>query len=323
MMPLTSRQLGRRPTDPRRLAEVIPLTLTGVVPAHPTTVDHLGQVRGWVLGGNDRFGTCGPTSVANDAVQSWRYLLGEDVTVADADVFDLYRRSGNPGFDPATGDGDDGVDMTVMLDALVSGGITVTHADGKREVVKPLCYAKFNPQNPDLVRAVVSIFGGSLFGVDLEQAQQAQTEAGLWDSSQSPEWGGHAILGGGYTSQKTGRDVLVVTWAEVIGTTDAFMLHQLQEAFVLVWPALWTHPVFQAGVDQAALAADYQAATGRPFPVIVPPSPVPPPSPSPGRDQYDVRLWNATAQWAGMHHVGGNRKAAAAVEEWASEKGLA
>ena len=51
------------------------------------------------------------------------------------------------------------------------------------------------------MRAVTSIFGASILAVDLDVAQQGQTDAGLWDYvARSGTWGGHAIPGGAYTS---------------------------------------------------------------------------------------------------------------------------
>lgn len=275
--------LGRRPTDPARLARTVRLQLTGAVPAHPLAADHLTGVPRWCLGANNRFGTCGPVNVANSAILTWHYLLGEDITVTDNAVFDLYRRSGNPTFDPAAPPdangnvpGDKGVNMTVMLSALVKGGITITHPDGKTEIAKPLCFAAHPPGIED-VHAVTAIFGASLFALDLDVAQQAQTNTGLWDYvAGSPSWGGHATLGGAYTSAAGAgqRDATNITWTMRVGTTDAFLGHQLAEAYAIVWPALWTHPAFMAGVNQAALAAAFTAETGRPFPI---PIPVPPP----------------------------------------------
>lgn len=52
------------------------------------------------------------------------------------------------------------------------------------------------------------------------------------------------------------------------------------------------------------------------------PVPVPPPPPGPQPDGADALLWTRTGAWAGMRHVGGNRKAAAAVEEWGKAKGF-
>jgi hypothetical protein len=319
--------LGRRPTSPARFAHTIRLPLTGAAPPHPLVADHLSSVPQWMGGGNDRFGTCGPTDVANSAVLTYWYLLGEQVTVTDDDVFDLYRRSGNPDFDPATGAGDGGVDMTVMFSALVKGGITITRASGARELVRPYCFAA-HPVDIDTVRAVTSIFGCSHLAVDLDLAQQSQTGAGLWDYvARSPGWGGHAVPGGAYTSSAAARtaDETVLTWQARVGTTDAFIARQLSEAYVVVWPVLWDHPAFQAGVDRAALAAAYTAETGRPFPVPVPPPP-PPPPPAPGDvhvDAADRALAAALpAGWPAARHTGHNLAAARAVEEWLLAKHL-
>lgn len=278
-----TKKLGRRPSDPTRLRRMIRLKLTGILPPIPVTADHLSAVRQWMLGANDQFGTCGPTSVANFLVMVYKVLTDEDITVTDNDVFDLYRRSGNPNFDPNTGADDNGVDMTVMFDALLKGGIWITHANGSRELVKPLCYAGVDT---DIVtqRQVTAIFGGPIWGATLQTAQQTQV---VWDYKSSSLWGGHAIPGGSFTSQSGAGQVdeSVVSWRQIFGTTDAFVTHQLDESYVPVFPVMWNHPNFIAGVDQAALASAYETVTGRPFPVPVPqppPPPDPPPAPSPG-----------------------------------------
>lgn len=266
-----ARRLGRRPpkhADSLRLGHY----LTGQVPPHPTAADDLGDVSTWEMGGNDQFGTCGPTSVANQRHQVVTYLAPGGALPTLDDVFDLYRRSGNPDFDPATGEDDNGVDMQTMLEALVAGGIGG---------VKPLAFASVDHTNLDEVRAAVDLFGGLLLGVNLEVAQQAQTDQGLWDFRSSGEWGGHAILAGSYTSAARGRDIAVVTWTEIVGTTDAFEAHQLDEAWVVIWPEHLTSARFQAGIDLATLAADYQELTGQPFPAVVPPAPAPGPTPPP------------------------------------------
>jgi hypothetical protein len=335
--------LGRRPTDPARYAHTIRLPLTGVTPPHPLVADHLSSVPEWMMGGNQKYGTCGPTDVANSAVLTWWYLLGEQVTVTDADVFDLYRRSGNPTFDPAgppdaNGNvpGDNGVDMTVMFSALVSGGVWITRASGIRELVKPYCFAA-HPVDIDTVRAVTSIFGCSHLAVDLDVAQQGQ--ATLWDYvARSGVWGGHAVPGGAYTSSAAAAtaDETVLSWQTKIGTTDLFIAHQLSEAYVVVWPILWDHPAFQAGVDRAALAAAYTAETGKTLPVPVPPAPVPPVPPAPvppapvppapgdiHADAADRAFAAALPRnWPTERHTGHNEVAARAAEEWLIRKRL-
>lgn len=269
------RRLGRRPPSNAPALMLAPL-LTGVVPQHPASADDLSRVTDWGMYGNDQFGTCGPTSVAN-SLKALSVYAGETEREASLDdVFDLYRRSGNPGFDPATDTDDNGVVMQDMLDQLLKGGI-----GGYR----PVAFAKVDTSNLDEVRAAISIFGSVLFGVTLDVVQQQQTDEGIWDYRRSNTWGGHAIPAGAYTSSLSpgDPDVSVITWTETVGCTDSFLENQLDEAWVVIWPEHLAHPAFQAGVNLDQLAADYKSLTGRDFPNVTPPAPAPtPPPPAPG-----------------------------------------
>lgn len=251
--------------------------LTGTIPAHPASADHFGSLP-FGLYGNDQFGDCGPVSVANLVRLVTGGLLGLEVQPSLEDVFDLYRRSGNPGFDPATGAGDDGVDMQTMLEALLAGGI----GDGLGGLLKPVCFAKVDVSNDEELAAAVSIFGGCLWGVTLQVAQQSQTDAHppVWNYSQSGMWGGHAVLNGAYEARSY-EDV--ISWAIRVETTLAFRDKQLDEAWVVVWPWNIDHPAFQAGVDLVALCNAYHDLTGKvlPLPLPTPPSPAPAPTPPP------------------------------------------
>lgn len=273
---MTNRQLGRRTpknAPALRLADF----LTGQVPEHPISADHFARVTDWGLWKNDTYGDCGPVSYGNLRKLVSSYLVGVEQPVTEADVLALYTLV-NPTFNPADpgGPGDAGVDMQTMLELALQHGFAGA---------KPVGFAKVDTTNLDEVRAAISIFGGLLLGVDLETAQQTQTDAGgPWDFSDSPVWGGHAVLAGLYTGdQGAGHgDVSVVTWAQVMPTTDAFEQHQLAEAWVVIFPEHLDHPAFQEGVDLAALATAYQELTGRPFPAVVPPAPTPvPPAPVP------------------------------------------
>ncbi len=263
-------KLGKRPPTPERKRLRFKDYFTGVVPAAPPATDYFNRVPTWILGANDRFGTCGPTSVANDRLQVTTYLTGTPQVGTDDDVFDLYRRSGNPNFDPATGADDNGVNMQTMLEAVVSGGFAGTKALG---------FAQVDHTNLEEMRAAIAIFGSLLLGVVLEVPQQSQTGQRLWDYVPGAVWGGHAIMNGRYSTPdgRTG----VISWQLVVDATDAFLMHQLDEAWVVIWPEHLGSVAFLQGVDLATLAADYEALTGRPFPAVVPPTPTPTPPPPP------------------------------------------
>jgi hypothetical protein len=261
------RRLGLRPADLSRPLLKFADLRTGVAPEHPLTADHFSGVT-YGLYKNDQLGDCGPTMIANIRRAITKILGGRQVDPTQADVFDLYSRSTNPPFDPKTGANDNGVVLADMLSALLKGGIGG---------VKPIAYAAVNVKDLDEVRAAISIFGALALGVDLDVAQQEQTDNGLWDYARSAEWGGHAVPTLGYTSAAKGRDFTVPTWAQLVGMTDAFWAKQVQEAFVIIWPEHLGTKQFQQGIDMPAANAAYTAVTGKPGPFPSAPKPTPGP----------------------------------------------
>jgi hypothetical protein len=281
-------RLGRRPHDPERPVLRLADILTGqAVPAHGVSSDHLSKVKDWGLYNNDKFGICGPTMVGNARKQVTKYLTSAEVSPPQADVDDLYRRSGNPGFNPAGGGDDNGVVLADMLSEVHKNGIGG---------IKSIAYAAVDVSNEAEVQAAIDIFGDLHLGVSLQTAQQRQTNTGLWDYKKSGVWGGHAVLAGAYTGATTGRDIAVITWATVVGTTDAFWAKQVDEAWVVIWPEHLGTAQFQLGINTDALNAAYMALTGSPGP-FTQPSPTPAPTPAPAVSA-DAELWAAAKKWA-------------------------
>jgi hypothetical protein len=277
---VTNRHLGKRPPS-NKPALMLADFLSGVVPAVPQAADNFAGVPSWELGHNDEYGTCGPTSVANNRRLVSYGLTGTMDAPTWPEIADLYRRSGNPGFNPNLPGGDpkqddNGVDMQTMLGELLKNGI------GGR---KPLAFAKIAAGDMTTLDAAVALFGGTLLGLTLDTAQQSQTDIGTWTHVSSPVWGGHAVASGRYVDPAgTASDrTAVITWAEIIDMDRGFVTSQMDEDWVVLWPEHLGSKEFCAGVNIGALASAYQSLTGRSFPVIpVPPIPTPVPIPVPG-----------------------------------------
>jgi hypothetical protein len=314
-------KLGRRRTD--RSRAVLPIRLTGAVPPHPLVDDNLAKVPAWNGATNFSFGTCGPVTIANAIIATWAYLQDAVVAVTDDAIYDFYARSGNPDFDPDTGAGDNGVDMTVMMAELVRNGIDVTMPGGPVKRVRALCFGTVDAGLYDDLHATTSIFGGFAGGSDLDVAQQSQPD--LWDYSPSPAWGGHATWMGAYTSAigTHARDIDLITWMTRCGTTPSFISHQLGEAYAIVFQPLWDHPAFAEGVDRYGLVADFEAVTGRPWTGPDPgPAPEPPPPPPGAGPDALTRAYLGNPdmlRWARARHVG--RKPGS--NRWAADQFLA
>lgn len=310
-------RLGRRPPSNRRALRLRDFLIDAGIPRHPIAADDLGNIS-FGLDDNDRFGVCGPTAFDNLQRLVTGLLAGAPVALTQQQVFEIYRWQ-NPAFDPTappdprTGEvpGDNGVDLQTMLEQLLANGYIVG-------------FAKVDLTNEDEVRAAMYLFLGLILGVDLQQAQQGQTNAGhAWDYvAGSPDWGGHAILQGAYDA--TTEDA--ISWALRVRMTQSFLRHRRDEAWVVLFRQHLLRPDFRAGFDAPSFAAAFTDITGQPFPIDVGPPPAPDPDPEPAPFPIaaaDRTLAAVLGPWAREHrHTGQAARVAAAGRDWLATKGL-
>lgn len=234
------------------------------LPPVPASADHFKSVT-FGLYENDHFGVCGPTGYCNLTKLVSKGLTGKTVSPSQDDCFTLYRQSGNPDFNPATGADDNGVDLQTMLEAAMEHGVGG---------VKPICFGKV-PTDDRSLNAAVAIFGGVLWGQTLEVSQQTQSSAKppVWDfHAPHKMWGGHCTMTGKYVGNanldnEAGADDSTISWKMAIQTTPAYRRHQLQEAWVVVFPWHLKSKEFLQAVDLATLKTDFEGLTGKAFPV--------------------------------------------------------
>lgn len=257
MVDFSTHKLGRKPGDPTRprlqiRRYVDPAQLPTIPP-----VDAAPQLN-WPMDLNDRYGVC-VVAGYDHALQTIHHALGLPYTnLTDAEIIAFYKTQ-NPGF-PAQ---DDGMVIQTFLEYLTKQG-------------KILGFASFNPDNEVDVKAATYLFHAPIIGADLRVAQQTES---VWDYvPRSPDWGGHCVPWVGY--QGTPDEMTCVTWGELVDMTEAFVTHQVSEAWIIITKELVDSQ--PPGFDLVAFAADYEEITGRPFPVVVTPPPAPPTPPLPG-----------------------------------------
>jgi hypothetical protein len=230
----------------------------------PASVNHMARVPTWCMGGNNLYGTCGPTAYANYMIMAYQYLINMQIGISDLSVFSLYRQSGNPDFNPIGDIDDNGVDLYTMLMAAIVHGMTITHPDGSLHLIKPACIAAVDSNNVAEMQVVTALMGGVICGVTLYVAQQAQVATGLWtyvEGSQDNIWGGHAIMGASYTGATGGPDESFVTWQQPIATSDSFITEQNQQTFAVILPIHLSNPGFGDAIAVKAMLGDFQAIT--------------------------------------------------------------
>ena len=265
---MSDRKYGRRPPKGAPALQLGP-SLTGQLPTVPAAEDYLARLSQWRMLGNDRYGDCVAVTWSNT-----RRLVADELSAGTEypdlnQVLALYETQ-NPGFPNQ----DDGMDIQTALEHL--------HTVGGPDGVKAVCFAKVDHTNMAEVEAAIAIFGSVWTGITVTQANQDEFSAGqAWTyDPNSPVDGGHSVITGGYGSP-AGPDTRFITWAQETAFTGGFWTHQVEEAWIVVWPEHLGAESFLAGVDLASLAADYTLLTGKEAPFMPTPSPTPAPPPAP------------------------------------------
>lgn len=205
------------------------------------------MVSNWPMMKNDTVGCC-TCACAGHMIQNWTaHTFGMQVP-SDADILAAY--SAVSGYDPATGNNDNGAAITDVLSYWQGNGI------GGRKI---LAWAEIDASNIDAVKQAVFLFGGVDIGFNVPQPAMDQFDAGqTWTTiPNSAIEGGHSVPVLGYGS----AGCTCVTWAKLQPMTWDFFKAYCDEAYAVItsdWlTAARTTPI--AGLDLAALQADLAA----------------------------------------------------------------
>jgi hypothetical protein len=266
-----TKKLGKRPPIPGRAA--VPFRdFVKAVPAHPV-VDVAPDLV-WPMDRNDQAGDCVVAGL-DHALQTICALLGEPRrNWNDAELLELYQTQ-NPGFrawSDAGGPDDGGMVIQTFLEHLVATGAI-------------LAFGRVDHDDPEEMRAATYLGLAIVTGEVLDVAQQQQT---IWDWQRSPEWGGHCTCTVGYPDSTRQT---CITWGQKVDMTEAFVAHQVDEAWFVLTQAHVDHAAFRDHFDLPAFAAAVaQITDGKVVvPIPAPPSPAPP-APLP---PADVDAWAA------------------------------
>ena len=263
---------GKLPAQPARPQLRLEDYVTAELPAPPVAVDWQQPIDrvGWPMYLNDRYGICTFAEIGHHIELVTGNAFGTAVEVTDQDVLAGYEAVG--GFVPGDPSTDNGCRIADVMDYWLKTGV------GGHRI---LAHASINPANTTLVKQVIALFGGVSVGLNVPQSAEDQFNAGRpWDYVKgSRSLGGHCVLMGAYTA----AGWRVITWGAEQQMTQAFYGHEVDEIRLPVTTEWFKDGKSPAGIDMAALGADYAALTGKPnpFPNVQPPQPTPTPTPVP------------------------------------------
>jgi hypothetical protein len=221
-------KLGKLPAkfDPKTL-QFSNYVEPSLLPSVPKNYNWGKKVKSWTMMKNDEVGNC-TIATAGHMIQTWTSNIGKIHVVSDKEVITAY--SGVSGYNPKTGDNDNGAVMLDVLKYWKKTGI------GEHKITG---YVQVQPKNRGHIQAAIYLFGTIDVGISLPASIEQQTGPGLkWDvpkeglngDGEPGSLGGHAVNIVSYDS--TG--VLLVTWGFLQFATWRFVEAYCDEIYAVL-----------------------------------------------------------------------------------------
>jgi hypothetical protein len=245
---MNNRKLGKLP--PRHDARTLRLSnyISQPLAQPPEAVDWGKAVSDWGMMRNDELGCC-TCAAAGHTIQTWTGNVGLLAGPSDADIVAAY--SAVSGYDPSTGDNDNGAVMLDVLRLWRKTGIG-SHMIGAFAVI-----------DDDLtlrVKQTIANFESVYAGLSLPVSAQSQE---IWNvvpgpTGSSGSWGGHAVNIVAYDSD----GLTCITWGGLQRMTWAFWMAYADEAFAAISTDMLNGVgKTPLGFDMARLRQDLTAVT--------------------------------------------------------------
>jgi hypothetical protein len=179
--------------------------LTAELPPIPDDYTWIAKdkISDWGMMANDQYGDCVWAALGH-LIMSWGADNGKIITLTDADILNAYASTG---FNPATGEGDNGTDELTALKYMQSTGIA-GHKIG--------AFVSVDHTNILEIKQATYLFGGGLIGIELPLCMQNQNSwtlpppDGNTQSTVAGSWGGHGIPNLSYHP----NGVYVISWGQ-------------------------------------------------------------------------------------------------------------
>ncbi len=222
---------------------------TGVLPQRPPRFGHTNLLPADVgMLGNDQFGDCVFASSAH-LTMLWNAMAGRKVRFTTEGVLSDY--GAVTGFDPSTGQNDNGTNMHEMLDYWRTVGV-VDDAGNRHKIG---AYMSIEPGNVEHVFEAMWLFGAVNIGFIVTQdAMDRFRNNDIWDITpglNSPIEGGHCIC-----PVSLHNFINSYTWGQLHGMTQRFFTAQTDECYAILSEEMLHDGKSLDGFDLAALQSD-------------------------------------------------------------------
>ncbi len=242
-------KLGKLPVkhDPRTLQ--FESYLKTSLPTPPAAFGHDALVKSYGMLANDQYGCCVWAAAAHETML-WTAECGKATAFNSAAVLSDYQAV--TGFDPATGQNDNG---TNMLDALnYRRKVGIADAHGVRHKIG--AFVQLKTGDFAQLEQACYLFGAVEIGIKFPSSAMHQFNTGQpWDVVKGTRVeGGHDIP----VVAKNGN-YHIITWGKIQQMTPAFYKKYADECYAILSEERLTNGKSLEGFDLAALQADLAA----------------------------------------------------------------
>ncbi len=210
-------RLAPRPEVRARLLRLAAYTGPDLPPP-PSECDWTKPVSEWIDWWNQELGDC-TCEMAGHVLMCLSANAGAAMVPRKLAILQPYIDVG--GYNPATGQPDDGLVMTDLLDYWGKVGIASNKIKG---------YVRLNPANQEQIQQAIYLFGNACLGINMTGTAERQFDRGQpWTVPwfPAPNVGGHAIPALSYTADGLG----VITWGAKQGMSWGFLREYCDEAY--------------------------------------------------------------------------------------------
>jgi hypothetical protein len=210
-----------------------------------------------------------------------------NVAITDDEILKAY--SDISGYDPTTGNNDNGCDMLSVQNYWRKTGIG-NHVTG--------AYAEIDPTNEKEILTGLYLFEAVDIAVNLPQSAMDQFNAGEpWTvSGDNTILGGHSICIVGYD----GTWYYIVTWGALVKVDPKWLFTYMTESYVAISNDYIIGGKTLEGFNTSLLVSDLQAISDGTYnidPNIINPQPLPTPTPGPVPQPKKLTRWQKIWKW--------------------------
>jgi hypothetical protein len=211
------------------------------IPAIPAAIDWTVKCKNpWNMLKNDLIGDCTVAGAAHN-VMLWTANVSKETFISDEEVVTEY--SAVSGYDPETGDNDNGCYLVDVLDRWKEQGLF------EHKIVN---YFQVDPQNKDEIMASMYLGGGLCIGIELPMSAADFKE--MWDVVPGDKIvGGHCVI----LVAATQDELTCITWGAEQKFTWEFLQTYCDEAFAMISPDWFdSKGINPAGFNSKQLSED-------------------------------------------------------------------